>query len=87
VKRSGGDESIQVLIYMRIETMLGISLYSYLYLNLQQHYVFLIIAYVYFSTKLEKRAEQVLPGSEVGGGKGVTGGGGRNDPNNVCTYE
>jgi hypothetical protein len=31
------------------------------------------------STKLEKRAEQVLPGNE--------GDGGRNDPNNVCTYE
>jgi hypothetical protein len=50
--------------------------------------VFLIIAYVYSSTKLEKRAERVLPGSE-----GVTGRGkgwralGRNGPNNVCTYE
>jgi hypothetical protein len=29
--------------------------------------VFLIIAYVFSSTKLEKRAEQVLPGSEQGG--------------------
>jgi hypothetical protein len=77
VKRSGGDESIRVLIYMRIETMLGISLYSYLYLNLQQHYVFLIIAYVYFSTKLEKRAEQVLPGFGGGGGVGGPGGGGK----------
>jgi hypothetical protein len=44
--------------------MLGISLCSYLYLNKQKHYVFLIIAYVYSSTKLENRAEQVLPGSE-----------------------
>jgi hypothetical protein len=26
----------------------------------------MIIAYVFSSTKLEKRAEQVLPGSEVG---------------------
>jgi hypothetical protein len=31
-------------------------------------YVFLIIADVFSSTKLEKRAEQVLPGSEEGGG-------------------
>jgi hypothetical protein len=33
-------------------------------------FVFLIIAYVFFSTKLEIRAEQVLPGSEGEGGKG-----------------
>jgi hypothetical protein len=38
-------------------------------------------AYVFSSTKLEIKAEQVLPGSEVGGV------GGRNDPNNVCTFE
>jgi hypothetical protein len=37
---------------------------------------------------LEKRKEQVLPGSEEGGEEreemGCRGG---NDPNNVCTYE
>jgi hypothetical protein len=32
-----------------------------------KHCVFLIIAYVFSSTKLEKRAEQVLPESEGGG--------------------
>jgi hypothetical protein len=53
-----------------MEAMLGISLYSYPYLNQQKCYVFLIIAYVFSSTKLEKRAEQVLPGSKgVGGGR------------------
>jgi hypothetical protein len=31
-------------------------------------------AYVYSSTQLEKRAEQVLPGSERVGGKGGSGG-------------
>jgi hypothetical protein len=31
---------------------------------------FLIIAYVFSSTKLEKRAEQVLPGSKEVGGRG-----------------
>jgi hypothetical protein len=37
-------------------------------------------------TKLEKRAKQVLPGSEGGGGwEGE--GRGTNDPNNICTYE
>jgi hypothetical protein len=34
------------------------------YLNYQKCFVFLIIAYVFSSTKLEKRAEQVLPGSK-----------------------
>jgi hypothetical protein len=29
-----------------------------------------LIAYVFSSTKLEKRAEHILPGSKVGGGKG-----------------
>jgi hypothetical protein len=65
-----------------MKTMLGISLYSYPYLNQKKHFVFLIIAYVFSSTKLEKRAEQILPGSGGGGGAGR-----RNDPNNVCTYE
>jgi hypothetical protein len=50
-----------------MEAMLGISLYSYPYLNEQKHYVFLIIVFIYSSIKLEKRAEQVLPGSNGGG--------------------
>jgi hypothetical protein len=40
------------------------------------------------STKLEKRAEQVLPKSEdVGGRKKGQEGGGKNGPNNVCIHE
>jgi hypothetical protein len=31
--------------------------------------LFLIIAYMFSSTKLEKRIEQVLPGSKGGGGE------------------
>jgi hypothetical protein len=50
-----------------MEAILRISLYSYPYLNYQKCFVFLIIAYVFSSTKLEKRAEQVLPGSEGSG--------------------
>jgi hypothetical protein len=34
MKRSGRDEPIQVVIHMCREAMLGISLYSYLYLKL-----------------------------------------------------
>jgi hypothetical protein len=72
VKRSGGDESIQVVIYMCMEAMLGISLYTIL-ISTSKNAVFLIIAYVFSSTKLVKRAEQVLPGRERCGGerKGV----------------
>jgi hypothetical protein len=57
VKRSGRDESIWVVIHFCMEAMLGISLYSYPFLNYQKCYVFLTIAYVYSSKKLEKRAE------------------------------
>jgi hypothetical protein len=43
------------------------------YLSLSQtgkkHFVFLITAYVFSSTKSEKRVEQVLPGSEEEGGE------------------
>jgi hypothetical protein len=47
-------------------------------------------AYVFSATKLEIREEQVLHGSEGGGGKmwkGGRGAGGRNDPNSVSTCE
>jgi hypothetical protein len=50
-----------------MEAMLRISLYSYLYLKLAKHYVFLIISDVFSSIKLENRkAEQDLPGSGRG---------------------
>jgi hypothetical protein len=58
-----------------MEAMLGISLYSYPYLNQQKHFVFFITVYVFSSTKLEKRAEQVLPGSKGGRGKREAAGG------------
>jgi hypothetical protein len=48
-----------------MEAMLGISLYSYLSQTrkIKKRYVFLIISYVFSSTKSKKGAEQVLPGS------------------------
>jgi hypothetical protein len=47
-----------------MEATLGISLYTCLYPKLAKTLCFLIISYVFFSTKLEnKRAEQVLPGN------------------------
>jgi hypothetical protein len=68
-----------------MEAMLGISLYSYPYLSYQKCFI-LINAYTFSSTKLEIRAEQILPGSWGWGGRGE-GTGRRNGPNNVCTYE
>jgi hypothetical protein len=71
-----------------MEAMLGISLYSNPYLRLAKTLCFLIIAYVFSSTKLEKRQNrfclEVKAVGEIGKGWGK---GGRNDPNNVCTYE
>jgi hypothetical protein len=61
VKRSGRDEPVWVVIHICMETTQGIFLYSYLYLKLAKCHVFLIIFYVFSSTKLEnKRADQVL---------------------------
>jgi hypothetical protein len=73
VKRSGRDESVRVVIHLCMETILGISLYSYPYLNQQKCFVFLITSCIFSPTKLEERAEQVLPGSKghwLGGGGG-----------------
>jgi hypothetical protein len=46
------------------------------------------ITYVFSSTKFEKTAEQILPGSKGGGEeREEPGAGGRNGPNNICTCE
>jgi hypothetical protein len=56
--------------------------------NLQKCYVLLTIAYVFSSTKLEKRAEQLcLEAMGVGGGWRGQRAVWRDGPNNVCTYE
>jgi hypothetical protein len=68
VERSGRDEPIQVVIHMCMEAMLGLSLYSCLYLKLAKT-VCLSYYRLCSSTKLEKRAEQVLPGSKEGDGE------------------
>jgi hypothetical protein len=69
VKRSDRDEPIRVVVHVFMEAMLRISLYSHLYLKLAKT-LFLTIVYVFSPTKLEKRAEQVLPGFQRDGGKG-----------------
>jgi hypothetical protein len=81
VKRSVRDESTWVLTHLYMKAMLGISLYS-------KNTLSSLLCYVFSSTKSEIRAEQDLPGSKGGWGKGWRrGAGGRNDPNNVWTCE
>jgi hypothetical protein len=53
-----------VAIHKCLEAILGISLYSYLYLKLEKVYVILNISYAFSSRKVEnKRTEQFLPGT------------------------
>jgi hypothetical protein len=66
VKRSVRDELIWDITHWYMEAMLGISLYSSPCLNQQKRFVFLIIIYVFSATKLEIKAEQVVPGSKEG---------------------
>jgi hypothetical protein len=87
VKTSDKDEPIPVAIHMCMEAMLGIFLYIYPNLKLAKCHVFLTVACVFSSRKLEKRAEQVLAGIEGDVGDWVGGAGGRDGPNNVFTYE
>jgi hypothetical protein len=61
-----------------MEAMLGISLYSYPYLKLAKPLCLSYYCYVVSSTKLEKRAEQVLLRSE-GGGREMKGIGGKGE--------
>jgi hypothetical protein len=63
VKRSGRDESIWVVIHMFMEAILGISLYSYLYLKLAKMLCFSYLLYFFFN----KIGEQILLGSKGGG--------------------
>jgi hypothetical protein len=58
-----------------MELTLGLSLYSLSLSQLENYFVFLIIAYTFSSTKLEIRVEQILSGSKrrwegEGGGMG-----------------
>jgi hypothetical protein len=70
MKWSGRDEPIWVVMHLCMEAKLGISLYSYLYLKLAKLLCLSYYRYIFSSTKLEKGAEQVLPGSEGVVGRG-----------------
>jgi hypothetical protein len=62
-----------------MEAMLGMSLYSYPYLKLAKMLCLSYYCLCLLFKKLEKRAEQILPGSEGVGERGQ-GTGGRNGP-------
>jgi hypothetical protein len=79
VKRSGRDEPMWVVIHMCVEAMLGISLYSCLYLKLAEMLSLSYYLLCFSSKKLEnKKAEHILPGREGWWGE-------RSDPNNLYT--
>jgi hypothetical protein len=66
VKRSGRDEPMWVVIHKCMEAMLGISLYSYLYLKLTKT---LCLSYYHLCFLFNNRAKQVLPETWGGGGR------------------
>jgi hypothetical protein len=82
-----GNESIRVVIHMCMEAMLGISLYRHPYLKLAK---MLCLSYYCLCLLFNKIGEGRIGSAWSEGGelewKGV-GGGGRNGPNYVCTYE
>jgi hypothetical protein len=63
-RRSGTDESIWAVIHLFMEAMLGSLCMVILISTSKNVFSFLLLLYVSSSTKLEKRAKQVLPGSE-----------------------
>jgi hypothetical protein len=60
VKRAGRDEPIWVVIHMCMEAMLGISLYSYLYLKLSK---ILCLSYYLLCFLFKKIGEEGRTGS------------------------
>jgi hypothetical protein len=87
VKNSGRDESIWVVIHLCMEAVLGIFLYS---LSLTQLAKTLCLSYYCLCLHQNWRKGQnrfCLEVRVVVGRGRRQGAVGRNDPNNVCTYE
>jgi hypothetical protein len=86
-KRSGRNEATWDVTHLYMEAMLGIFLYSYPFSTSKNTLSFSLLL-VFSSTKLEIRAEQVLPRSEgCAEERECEGGRRRNGPNSVCTCE
>jgi hypothetical protein len=83
VKRSGRDAPIQVVIHTSMEAMLGISLYSYLYLKLAN---MLCLSCYHLCLLFNKIGDEGRTGSAWKRvGREWQEAGGRDGPNNVCT--
>jgi hypothetical protein len=67
VERSGKDEPIWVVIHMCMEAMLGISLYSYLYLKVAK---MLCFSYYLLCFLFNKIGEEGRTGSALKWGRG-----------------
>jgi hypothetical protein len=79
VQRPGRNESIWVVIHLCIEAMLGISLYSYPYLNYKNALSFLLLLMSTVQQNWRKGQNRFCLEAR--------GAGGEKCPNNVCTYE
>jgi hypothetical protein len=87
VKRSGRDEPFQLVIHICMEAVLGISLYSCLYLKLAK---MLCLSYYLLCLLFNKIGAEGRTGSAwKRGGVEEQGkrGGGQDGQYNVCTYE
>jgi hypothetical protein len=88
LKRSGGDEPMWVVIHMCMEAMLGISLYSCLYLKLAKMLCFsyYLLCFLFYKIGQEGRTGSAWKRG-VGKEGRRPGAGEKNGSNNVCTYE
>jgi hypothetical protein len=71
VKRSGRDEPVWIVKHKCKETR--ISLHSYLYLKLAKMLCLSYYLFCFLFNKIGEEGRTILPGSEVGGGKGAGG--------------
>jgi hypothetical protein len=65
VKRSGRDEPMWVAIHMCTEAMQGISLYSYLYLELAK-FVSFLFSLMFSLNKIEEQEGRISPARQWG---------------------
>jgi hypothetical protein len=83
VKRSGKDEPIRVVIHMCMEALLGISLYSYLYLKLAKMLCLSHYLLCFLFNKSGEEGTTSSAWSEDWGKREAVEGRGRDGPNNV----
>jgi hypothetical protein len=89
MKRSGRDESIRVVIHLCMEAMLGIFLYSYPLSQTSKNAISFLLLFMSSLQQNWRRGQNrfCLEARGWGGIRRGWGAGGRNGPNNVCTYE